>query len=232
MKNFISTCIIFTTICLCAFKSDNICESYFVSEKGATSEITNYDASDKMISKSVSTVTDVKESDGGIEATVHTEVSDKNSKPTTSGNVTFKCTGDKFYMDMSGMMPNENSDKMKDMTVEMDNQYMEFPSNPTAGEKLPDASSKMTMKMNGTAVMTMTINVTDRIIEKEEMVTTTAGTFKCIKYSSTSTVTSKMFTKSSKSNMWLAKNTGMVKSETYDDTGKLQYYMLLTAFTK
>jgi hypothetical protein len=58
--------------------------------------------------------------------------------------------------------------------------------------------------------------------------TTPAGTFSCYKMSST-IETKTMFTMVAKSTDWVAKKVGTVRSETYDKTGKLISYMVLTS---
>lgn len=65
-----------------------------------------------------------------------------------------------------------------------------------------------------------------------ETITTPAGTYNCVKYSSDTEVSSTMFKSKSKSTMYMAKNVGMVKMESYDDKGKLQSKQLLTSFGK
>lgn len=69
----------------------------------------------------------------------------------------------------------------------------------------------MTMKMNGVALMTMTMKTTNRKIEGYESVTTPAGTYNCMKYSSDTEVKTTMFTNKSHSVMWMAKMSALLK---------------------
>ena len=76
------------------------------------------------------------------------------------------------------------------------------------------------------------MKTTNRKVEGTETITTPAGTYNCVKYSSDTEVSSTMFKSKSKSTMYMAKNVGMVKMESYDDKGKLQTKQLLTSFGK
>ena len=73
----------------------------------------------------------------------------------------------------------------------------------------------------------MTIYVTDRAVEARESLTTSAGTFDCIKI--TQKETTKMIVKiQATSKEWYAENIGMVRSESYNKKGKLTGYSVLT----
>lgn len=232
MKN--STLLLCTLVLLMAsaFKSDNTCDSYFPQKVGSSWEMTNYDAKDKVSSKSISKLTAINDIAGGIEATINIEILDDKNKSLSKGDVIMKCTQDAFYMDMSNMFATNQFEGMDGISIEVTNQYMEFPSNPVAGQLLPDEESSMTVTMNGMPLMTTKIKTTNRKIEGTESVTTPAGTFSCIKYTFDTEVASSMFKSKTKSTMYMAKNIGNVKMESYDEKGKLESKQLLTAFNK
>ncbi|MFN0275221.1 MAG: hypothetical protein ACKVPJ_05725, partial [Chitinophagales bacterium] len=57
------------------------------------------------------------------------------------------------------------------------------------------------------------------------------GSFECVKFSET--IHMKMLFKvTAKSITWMAEDVGVVKSESYNDKGKLEGYSLLTKFTE
>lgn len=232
MRILKNTCYIFAAFLLFSFKSGNTCESFFPQKIGTKWELTNYNEKDKIVSKSKSELVSVNDIEGGLEATINIETFDDKDKSISKGSVSMKCSDDKFYMDMGNMFPKDQMAGMEGAEIEMTNEYMEFPSNPTAGQILPDAESTMTMKMNGMTMMTMTIKMTNRKIEGYEDVTTPAGTFHCVKYSSDSEVKSMMFKTKSHSVNYMAKNVGTVKLESFDDKGKVESKMLLTAFSE
>lgn len=232
MKNSTIIFLLIGATIFSSFRSGESCESFFPNKVGSKWELTSYDAKDKISSVSKSHLTAIKDIDGGLEATINIEVVDPKQKSLSKGDVLMRCTNDNFYMDMSNMFPKDQMAGMEGVEVEFTNMYMEFPSNPVAGQELADAESTMTMKMNGIAMMTMTIITTNRKIEGYENVTTPAGTYNCMKYSSDTEVKSMMMKTKSHSVMWMAKNVGNVKMETFDDKEKLTSKMLLTAFSE
>lgn len=234
MKNITTLLIAAVLIVVSAFTLENTCESFFPQKVGSTWEMTNYDAKDKVTSKSISTLTKISDIANGLEATINVEVFDNKNKSMNKGDVVMQCTGDKFLMDMSNMFPKESMaglEAMGNVSIEISDQYLEFPSQLTVGQTLPDASSTMTIKMGEVTFMSMKINTTNRKIEAVESVTTPAGTFTCYKYTSDSEVSSTMFTTKSSSVMYMSKNVGAVKTESYDDKGKFISKQLLTSFT-
>lgn len=214
-----------------SFTPGNGCESYFPPKVGVKTESTSYDAKDKVVSRTVSVVTSYEEIDGGFQASINSEVFDAKNKSMSKGDVTMKCQDDKFYMDMSGMFPKDLA-AIQGAEVEIDNQFIAFPSHPVAGQTLPDETSTMTIKLNGTPMMTMTIKTTNRKVEGFESVTTPAGTYECVKFSSTTEVSSMMMNTKSSSVMYMSKNIGAVKNLFYDDKGNLQGSQLLTKYTE
>jgi len=215
-----------------AFKSDNNCESFFPTEVGTKWEITSYDGKDKVQSRSVSELTALNNVADGVEAKINIEMFDQKDKSVNKGEVIMKCTQESFFMDMSNMFPKDQFEGMDDVTIEVTDQYMEFPSNPVAGQTLPDAESSMTVTMNGMQLMSMKMKTTNRKVVGNESVTTPAGTFNCVKYTYDTEVISAMFKSKSSATMYMAKNVGMVKMESIDEKGKYPSKQLLTSFSK
>lgn len=213
-----------------AFIPANNCASYFASKVGTTWEQTSYDAKNKVTGRSAGRVKAYDAIAGGFQATMEMEMFDDKNKPVSKGEVIMKCQDDKFLMDMSNMFPKDMAN-VEGAELEIDNEFMEFPANPVPGQTLPDQTSTMTVKLNGMAIMTMTIKTTNRRIEGFESVTTPAGTFQCVKYASDTELKS-MFTMKSRTVMYMSKNVGSVKVENYDDKGKLQGTQLLTKFSE
>jgi len=213
---------------LLAFSPADVCESYFATKVGTKWEQTSYDSKNKVSGRSVGEVIAVDAENDGFKTTMMIEAFDQKDNSMNKGEVVMECKGDKFYINVSDMLT-KGMAGIEGAEVEMDNVMLEFPSHPVAGQTLPDMTSTITVKLNGTPIMTMSVKTTNRKIEGFETITTTAGTFDCVKYSSDITATSIM-TGKSRSVMWMAKNVGSVKSETYDDKGKLTGSQVLTKF--
>lgn len=232
MKKYIILSYVTLLAIFSSFKSDDFdCESFFPTIEGVSIEYTNYNEKNKITGYSKQTVKEVKESGNGVEVTMQIETTDEKKEKPYTGEMTFKCEGDKYFIDMSNMLPAETMEAYKDMEVEMDADFLEFPSNPVAGQTLPDGSLIMQIKSNGMTFMTMTIDVTDRKVDGFETITTAAGTFDCVKFSQT--VNSKtLFNITSRSITWMTKDIGMIRTEDYNDKGKLRSVSELTGYKK
>ncbi|MBK6729519.1 MAG: hypothetical protein IPG60_00690 [Bacteroidetes bacterium] len=219
-------------IILSSFRSDKFdCESYYPTIVGAKLEYAYYDDKNKPTGYSKQEVKEVKELDNGIEVTMAIESTDKKNENPYISEFVFRCEDNKFYVDMSNMMPPETMEAYKDMQVEMDADFLEFPSKPTAGQTLPDGHMTMLVKSSDITIMTMTMDITNRKVDGFETITTPAGTFDCVKFSQTVN-TKSIFKMTSNSTSWYCMNVGMIRSEDYNEKGKLRSVSLLTGYTK
>jgi hypothetical protein len=194
-------------------------------------EYKNYDKKDKYTGKQIHQIVEMQDIEGGREAKIATQTFDDKDEEIIAGSFFIQCIDEVFYIDMSNMLPADMTESMQEMEMEIGGEYMEFPKNPSAGQKLPDADMNVAAKMNGTTIMNITVHVTDRMVEGFETITTPAGTFECMRYSESAEV-KMIFKVKTKSVSWYAKGVGTVKSESYNDKGKLEGTMLLTSFSK
>ncbi|MEX2596161.1 MAG: hypothetical protein WEC59_04455 [Salibacteraceae bacterium] len=110
-----------------------------------------------------------------------------------------------------------------------------YPAEMTVGDKLENNTFKMTMKAGaeGFSMDIITnIEVTDRKVESKESITTPAGTFDCLKITYKTTTSSEVMgmnnTQTSSGADYIAPRHGVIKSESFDEKGKLSSYSLLT----
>ena len=109
-------------------------------------------------------------------------------------------------------------------TMDVTGDKMDLPSDLKVGQTFKDLSYQMKMTVSGIVMMNRNYDVKDRKVEAEESVTTPAGTFSCFKMSYNTT--SKGSTM--KTIIWYAKNTGMVKMESYNEKGTMTAKQVLT----
>ena len=114
----------------------------------------------------------------------------------------------RFYVDMSNMIPPDVVESISEMEAEITGEFMEFPGIEKAGQQLPDGNMQIAALVNGTPMMTITLLVTDRLIEGFESVTTPAGTFECMRYSE-STEVKMIFRIRARSVSWYAPGVGL-----------------------
>ena len=199
--------------------------------EGTIIEQTSYNAKGKEESKSISKIIKRAEKGNTIEATLQAQVYDNKDKLISDGEYVIICENGIFSMDLSGIVPSDAWNNYENMTVKIDGGFMDFPTNPTPGDKLDDSKMSVNIENAGMAIMSITVDIINRKVETKEQVTTPAGTFDCVVFTYDMVTTMggilpMKVTTSSKD--WFAKNAGMIKQESYDKKGNLSGYTLLT----
>jgi len=215
-------------LALPVFSQDNICESgYMPFKEGISFELTSYDKKGKESSIAKHNVTSLDNADSGFKATIEMEISDPKGKNVTKGSYDVECRDGVIYMDMSSMLDPRTLESFSSMEMEMSGDALQIPNALEPGQTLPDGTMTMKASTGGFGLMTMTLSVTDRMVETAETITTPAGTFDCVKISQESELRA-IIRKKFKSATWYAKGIGMVKSENYDSKGNVESSTLLT----
>ena len=184
---------------------------------------------------------------------VYNENGKKISEVNVSGDQGFDmdfrylCSGKNLYVDIAAAMKqamkkagqdNPQSNAVLDnMEMGFGDGFMDIPKNMYPGQKLNDV--KFTMKTNASgADMTVISNLTERKVGAKETITTPAGTFECMPISGLRKSSMKVMGmnrnmgKPTKETIWYSPGIGMVKSENYDEKGKLETSQILTEFKR
>ena len=117
------------------------------------------------------------------------------------------------------------------MAIWISGNDIEIPNDLSVGQKLNDANVAMKISMSGIN-MNMTVDMTNRNVEKKESISTPAGTYDCYVLYSENRSKMMMANQVYPSRVWLAEGVGMVKQETYKKNGDLMSSTLLTAHSK
>lgn len=229
MKN-ISLVLGLLFISLSTFSQD--CEAYFPMEKGAVSEVTSYDKKDKPTGKTSQKVLKKSGSGNVIEAEIEAKNYDDKDKIVSTTTFVVKCDGGNFYFDMSSFLDQQQMAAYEGMEMSMDGGFLEFPTNMKAGDKLKDGHITVIIANSGMTIATIKVDITERLVDAIEEVTTSAGTFDCVKISYKSFTKIGFMKVTVSATEWFAKDVGMVKSETYNKKGKFLGKSLLTKFEK
>lgn len=205
------------------------CKPYLPISKGSKWEITNYSPKGKANGKTYSELIELVNSGDETIFSIKTISYDKKGTEVFANTYQAKCKNGKFEIDMSMKMDANAFKAYEDMDMQVDATDFELPDlNEAPGTILKDGS--MTVIVGGSASpmgLNMKVLITDRKVEGKKQITTTAGTFECIGLSQR--VTTKMVVNvQSSSKEWYAENVGLVRSETYNKSGKLMGYSELT----
>ncbi len=208
-------------------------------KKGSLFEMTSYDAKERVTGRTVQTVTDVKTTGATTTVTLHQQHFDAKNKPAMEGDYTMECTGGTLRLDMRAMMGQQQQTMkgMENMKVEMSGDQLEMPATATVGQHLPDGSftMKASDKNSQMVMMSMTMQLTDRVVEAQEKLTTPAGSFDCIKVrqlnkmANTAMGIPMRFEMTSVS--WYSPGMGQIRTETYRND-KLAGTVVMTKFVK
>jgi hypothetical protein len=208
-------------------------------KKGSSFEVTSYDAKERVTGRSLQTVADVKAVGASSTATLHQQHFDAKNKPLMEGDFTIECAGGVLRLDMRALAGQQQQmlKGMENMAVELTGDQLEMPANVTIGQHLPDAklTLRATDKNSQMVMMSMQMQITNRIVEAKEQITTPAGSFNCIKVrylckmENTAMGIPMRFEIASLS--WYTPQIGQIRSESYRND-KLVGTTLLTKFSK
>ncbi len=226
---------IFKTLLLLIFANGlhaQECTSWYPAVAGNSWEMSQYDKKDKLTGTSTSTVNTVETLPNGYSADITVKSSDAKGKESGTATMALKCIDGVFYFDMKNFIDPSTAESYKDMEISVEATDMQFPSSLSAGQKLPDASIISTVKSNGMTVMTQTVNITNRVVEGQESITTPAGTFDCWKINYTIDTKMMMMKNHFSCTDYLSAGAGVVKTTSMNDKGELISYSVLTKLTR
>ena len=203
------------------------CESYFPQEVGKKYIYTDYNKKDKVTGFSEKTVLEKNNITGGVEVKISETSKDKDGKNPSTSEYTIKCENGIFTADMESYLNKEQMKAYEGMDVVVDADNLTIPENAKAGDALNSGKVVATISNEGMQIMTMTVNVTDRKVDAIESITTKAGTFECLKITSSIEIKTIMVFRTTTTE-WYVKNIGIVKSELYSKSGKLISKTVLT----
>ena len=211
------------------------CRFFIPSEVGTTLEYTFYNKKGREESYQSQKVVDKRMENGATVVAVEaTSTTGKKAEDKFTTNFEVKCDGGKFYVNMKDFTSSVNYQQYEgspDMDVVVNSDDMYYPSDMTVGQTLPDGKVEVAVMANGMKMFGSTVTIKDRKVEATETIETPAGSFECLKVTST-VITKAVMTMESKTIQWLAEDVGVVKTENLNKKGKLVGSQLLTGISK
>jgi hypothetical protein len=208
------------------------CVFYYPDVEGAKIELTNYDDKGKITGKSKQEVVKVERAGSNVKALIKTQYYDDKNEFVFEGEMEFKCEGGVFYVNMDNYLNEQSLAAFKDAEMEIKGDNLEYPSGMKVGDILGEGTVTMSFNSPGMSMMNMTTTVKNRKVEAIEDITTSAGTFKCYKISYDVETKTFMKTIAAKAVQWFSEDVGMVRTESYDQKGRLAGSTVLTAIQK
>ena len=134
--------------------------------------------------------------------------------------IIFRCKGNEFYIDMEKYLNQKQMEAFQNMEVKVTTEDLIYPPKLSPGQKLKDGSITISIE-GGMMNMNMTTNIINRKVEAHESIDTPAGSFKCYKLSEEVQSKTGFVNVLMKNVMWISKDIGTVRSESYSKKGKL-----------
>ncbi|MCB9329810.1 MAG: hypothetical protein H6574_01890 [Lewinellaceae bacterium] len=209
-----------------ALAAQDCAKMYDYFKEGVTLEYTNYNKKDKVEGVLTHRVGSIEEKSDSLIATINLTTTDAKGKQVSEVSYPMKCFQGVIYMDMRSLIP-QQSNQSPQVEVEMKGTDLTYPPDMKPGQTLPDAEMEMTMRMGGIQLMNNRYQIKNRKVEAEESVTTTAGTYSCLKISYDFEY-KLMGTRTTHTEFWYAPEVGMVKSVNYDRKGNVESRSELT----
>jgi hypothetical protein len=224
----------FLTITFLIAKAQNTaCETYFPQKIGSKFELTHYDKKGKVSVINRYVITKNTPIAGGLDIGFKVNSVDAKNKEFFTGDYNAKCQNQNLYIEAFNLFT--NIPQTTDMEVIISGDMLSYPNNLSAGMSLPDVSVEMKAKMKATGmnIMTTKTRIFNRQVIGKEMVEVPAGKFECMKITYESeTKVGIMGTFKVKTTEYIAKNVGIVKSESIDEKGKKTHEQVLSKFEK
>lgn len=230
MKTKLLFILAFLTCITTSIAQDN-CSKFYPMNEGVSMEYTNYNKKGKVEGVSSYKVVEAINNGNVTNATMAIDLKDNKGKDAYSTTYNLTCTGNMVTLDYESLLPSEMMEQYGDMDIEISGNDIEIPNDLSVGQKLNDANVAMKISMSGIN-MNMTVDMTNRNVEKKESISTPAGTYDCYVLYSENRSKMMMANQVYPSRVWLAEGVGMVKQETYKKNGDLMSSTLLTAHSK
>ena len=199
--------------------------------EGASFEYTNYNKKGKTEGTASYKVSNVSTVGENTSATMKMSLKDEKGKDIYNSDYSFTCTGNMVTVDYESLVPKSMLQQYKDMEMDISGTDLELPNNLSVGQQLTDANVTMKISMGGMNMNT-TVDLINRKVEKQESVTTSAGTFDCYVIYTDNKIKAMMVKQTFPSRVWFSEGVGMIKLESYNKNGKLIGSTQLTAFSK
>lgn len=215
-----------------AQQTNDNCKAYFPTTVGATLEYAVDDIKNSNKGTIRQTVTDVVDTENGLKIIARSERIDENNRIdqkgqyTVSGEIEMRCEDDVFYTDVRSLLDSKTS-MYKGGDKKLSGVDLQLPAQMSPGQSLPDAEISIGAEVANLPIPPITISVVNRKVMATESVTTPARTFECYKIECELEM-HPVVTSYTRLVQWIAAGVGTVKSETYDENGKLISKMILT----
>lgn len=209
--------------------SSQDCTPYFPAEEGTIIEMRHFDRKGKPTGSTVQEILSAEVSGNSASWHVRNTIRDEDGEALMESEMSFECRDGVFYFDMNNYLNSGSMAALESMEFSIEGDMLEFPPEMKAGDMLKDGQVRMLVDQM--PALNTTVSIINRKVEAIEEIQTEAGVFECYKISF-DIETRTIMTLRSSGVEWIAKNIGVVRSESYNRNGKLTGYSELSRLEK
>lgn len=207
--------------------------AYYPVTTGTQTETKIYDARGVVTGKTVHKVQSTSPLLNAEVTSTRYEIFDASDNSVGTGDYDYISRGPSAYVDMKKYLSPHMMKlfEEKNLEVEIQTAELEIPNaNTTVGQTFSEATLTLTLSGNEKPFETFSIRIYNRVVSGTESLTTPAGTYQCKKITFDMEITSAGRTLTRWTEWW-APEVGCVKTEYFNEDGKLIGNELLTAVT-
>ncbi len=209
---------------------DDCGNDFFPFKVGTIYEMTYFDEKDTMTSRVQYIVQNIEPTeDAGLDAMVSTMMYDENGKELMDGVFDVMCYNGVVRLDLSTYFSPASMEAFRDMELEMSGTGLDIPQFLEEGQKLRNGDMDIKVGTPGGPSMTLSIHITNRVVQGLETISTDAGSFLCYKITQDTELTIGA-KRNIKTIEYYSKGVGLVRTESYDATGKRVAHADMTRF--
>jgi hypothetical protein len=201
------------------------CSTSLMTNKGASIEVTEFDAARAEKSKKLITVTEVQTTDKTVTSKAKSVKTEKNGTISENKVFTYRCTDQGVEWGIGADNPKTNKEL-----------FLKYPVNMSPGMTItPDVVYEISQKDQDGNEGKVTVKITNRKVAETADITVKAGSWKCTKLTYDFSLKIKIGLLSipvnAKMSEWYNPEVGIVRSETWIK-GKMESYSEITSLTK
>ncbi len=214
----------------CVLVAQDDCMYFFPSNEGDVMVTKNYDAKGTLLSTMTYKVNEMDQTMDGSDINIVFKITNSKDSLIDSGSLNARCKDGTFYMAMSNRVLSPDAVKLLEKDTELVGDFLDYPDqfSDFNREDFEMTGGDFTIQSKKDKKIFAHVNVFGRKYEKNEKMTTPAGTFDAAKVTFNFTITENKKTTRYKGVEWYALNAGIIRSETYDKNGNLQNYSVLS----
>lgn len=221
----------------------NSCSDFIWFKPGAMMEFETADGQGKSVNRSKMEILSVD--DEGAITVAKAKASDSEGR---EFEMQFKCAGDKMYMDFGSMMKDvlaqagqtgadeaQLKNAMENTEIGFSDGFLSFPKTMYLGQELDEVSFSIVSSPSPQISMEIVSSLTERKVVAKEKIKIEAGSFDCVKITGIRKTNMKVMGMNKKmdpiiEHVWFAPGIGVIKQESFNEKGKLETIMQLTAY--